>query len=390
MPQDKLQVFNYSIRNQTEDSLDIYIDGDIVDASDQQFYKAWLGDDTTTSYKSFRDTILQSSAKTFNVFINSGGGLVTDAMAIHDLLIDLQDNKGKIVNTEGRGIVASSATYILMASNKPKMSKNSWLMIHNVSGFVFGDVNKVEKYASTMRKFNDASVSYYNSKTGIDKVKIEDMMNQETWMTADEAKAKGFVSMVTGDAIFTNKIKDEDWVYSNKSVLNFYNSFTKTNSPTMQVETKPITDAINEGFKKLWNKIKGKDNDTDPEVKEGFEEFSNLIATTISNSLKDVVPSQTAEQVQEIVNAAVAESLKTIGENDGVKNAISAAVATGVAQLVNKTDLETFKNDIITGVIAKIGNKTPTEQKDEKVVDKKKKNLNNKYSTVETDEWGVN
>ena len=107
----KVTVFNYSvIKNQQDASiLDVFIDGDIVDASPQEFYKNWWGDDTSTSFKSFRDQILNSDATRINVNINSGGGMVADALAIHDFIKE-QIANGKNIHTYGKGIVASAAT----------------------------------------------------------------------------------------------------------------------------------------------------------------------------------------------------------------------------------------------------------------------------------------
>ena len=128
-----LQVFTFSIQNKGNRTVDIFIDGQIVDASTQSILKAWFGDETSVSYKSFRDALAKEDADIFNVYINSPGGVVTDAMAIHDLLVQMQ-TEGKTVNTIGRGLIASSATLILLAGNEPEMTENSTFMIHNVSG----------------------------------------------------------------------------------------------------------------------------------------------------------------------------------------------------------------------------------------------------------------
>lgn len=222
----QFQAFQFTIQNTANDAVDIHIDGTIVDAETQSILKDWFGDDTSVSYKSFRDNLNSITANTFNVYINSGGGLVTDAMAIHDLLIDLQD-KGKTVNTIGRGIIASAATYILMAGKNASMSSNSWFMIHNVSGGIYGDVNMVENYAAMMRKFNNASADFYASATGLSRTVISNMMNAETWMTAQEAKDKGFIKNISGNAAFKQTISSEHWQYSNTAVLNSYNKQVK-------------------------------------------------------------------------------------------------------------------------------------------------------------------
>lgn len=253
-----ISIFNFSIKNASNDSVDIHIDGDIVDASTQEIYKNWFGDETSVSFKSFRQAVESQPAKTYNVYINSGGGMVTDAMAMHDFLIELQ-SKGKTVNTIGRGIVASAATYILMAGRNAEMSKNSWFMVHNVSGGIYGNVDEVESYAATLRKFNNRSRDFYAEYTGMRKEDVTKIMDAETWMTADDAKEKGFIKNVTGEIDFINSISTDRWEaynYSNTAVLNAYNSsvaappdnsvinFLKNFSTDMKVSFKSIADAL--------------------------------------------------------------------------------------------------------------------------------------------------
>ena len=222
----KISVFNYAVNSSpSEEELDVYIDGAIVDAETKDLMAKWWGDETSVSFKSFRDTVNTYNPKKLNVVINSPGGHVGDAMAIHDMIVEMQ-NKGVEVNTKGRGIIASAATYILMAGNS-EMSANSWLMIHNVSGGIYGDVNTVESYAKALRKFNDATRDFYAEYTGIRKEEVTKMMDAETWMTAEEAKTKGFVKNVTGKVGFDKPIPAENWGYGNKAVLNIYNQSVK-------------------------------------------------------------------------------------------------------------------------------------------------------------------
>lgn len=286
-----IDVFNFSFVNSAEDTVDIHIDGEIVDAASQQIMRDWWGDETSVSFKSFRDEVTKSQAKTLNVYINSYGGHVGDAMAIHDLLVDMQ-NQGKTVNTKGRGIIASAATYILMAGKNSEMSKNSWFMIHNVSGGVWGDVNVVENYARSLRKFNDATRDFYSESTGIPKENITKMMNSETWMTAEEAQAKGFVKSVTGGASFTNSIPKENWHYANRAVLNSYNSFVK--SPIM-------TGAFQ-------NTLTAAGADSFEVVEGGFlltEEQLNTLENSFTSSQVQLSTEQAAvQQANEALNAA--------------------------------------------------------------------------------------
>jgi ATP-dependent protease ClpP protease subunit len=299
-----LHVFNYSVKNQSNGECDIYIDGDIVDAETQAIMKAWFGDDTSTSYKSFRNQLNSVEATTYNVYVNSGGGLVTDAMAIHDLLKDLQAN-GKTVNTKGRGLIGSAATYILMAGNTSEVSKNSWVMIHNVSGAVYGDVNDVERYATTLRKFNNASRDFYSDATGIRKEDITKMMNEETWMTGTEAKEKGFVKNVTGEATFSQTISKENCPFTNMAVLNSYNAAVKPVSDKQDLVTQKF-DEMKKFLQDLGKAIM-------QEIK-GVKAPENNDHTALMSSIGEAVSKSfeaAAGDIEKVVNDAVAEGIKS-------------------------------------------------------------------------------
>ena len=118
----KLPFFNYKISNQGNEHLDVYIDGVIVDAETQEIYKEWFGDNTSVSFKSFRNEILESGIKNISITINSFGGQIGDAMAMHDFIQQLE-NDGYNIETIGIGMVCSAATYILSASKNSKITK---------------------------------------------------------------------------------------------------------------------------------------------------------------------------------------------------------------------------------------------------------------------------
>lgn len=347
-----LQVFNFSIQNAANDAVDIHIDGQIVDASSQQIMKDWWGDDTSVSFKSFRDQVNASNVSTYNIFINSPGGHVGDAMAIHDLIVDLQ-TKGKTINTKGRGIIASAATYILMAGNTSEMSKNSWFMVHNASGYAFGTVDEVENQARTLRKFNDAIRDFYSNATGLRKEDVSRLMNNETWMTADEAKEKGFVKAVSGDASFQNSIQKDSWNYSNLSVLNSYNAAVK--APQAD-DHKSYFDNKLEDMKKFFTDIVNGIKGVKPVEGADQTALVNQIADAMSGPLEKV-----GDEIESTITNKINEGLK--GEE--VTTVINAAVQTAVENATKDlkqqvTALEKKNSDLETEITNKIGNASNT------------------------------
>jgi ATP-dependent protease ClpP protease subunit len=336
----QFQVFNFSVQNSADDVAEINIDGAIVDAETQAFYREWFGDDTTVSFKSFRDQVKALNAKTLNIYINSYGGLVTDAMAMHDLIVDMR-KEGKTVNTIGRGIIASAATYILMAG-KSSMSENSW-----------GDVNQVEQYAGTLRKFNNAARDFYATATGKRKEDITKMMDNETWMTAQEAKDNGFVQEVSGKVNFTNSIPKEHWQFSNQAVFNAYNSACiqpPSNSPiSNQIEDmkKYFQDLGNN----ILNAIKG--------IKAPENNDHSALMTSIGEAVGNKI-TEAADQVDAAVSEAVSNA--TSEEVKKIDQKVSDAVANAMKPLNEKiTELEKANGDLEKDITELKGNKTKTE-----------------------------
>lgn len=336
----QLSIFNYSFKNQGNGIVEIFIDGDILDSPTQEFVKEYWGDTTSVSYKSLRDQITESGSKQFNVYFNSGGGHIGDAMAIHDLFVDLQ-SKGYTINTIGRGIIASAATYPLMSSPNSSITENSSFMIHNVSGGVWGDVNVIENYAAAMRKFNNIITKFYANKTGLSETVVGNMMNKETWLTGQEAVDKQFVSKVIPPVQFDNAIPEDKWMFNNTEVLSLYNSFTTKNSI---MDLKKVETAIENGFKNLMEKL-GLANKVDESIStEALKNFTDSVV----NGIKETMP--TPESIQEMVNQAIAKA------TEGDAKAIEDAVKEGTKNLVDSKNLEETLNALKSDLAKALGN----------------------------------
>ena len=319
-----LQVFNFSITNRGNKTVDINIDGEIVDASTQSVLQAWFGDTTSTSYKSFRNSLDKEDADTYNVIINSPGGVVTDAMAIHDLLVDLQ-SKGKIVNTIGRGLIASSATLILMAGNKPEMSANSMFMIHTVSGGTWGTVDQIENYAVAMRKFNNQIVDLYSNRTGLSKDELNNMMVKETWLTAQEALDQKFIAVKGGESKFTNLISSDNWPFENIGILNNYNNLVNIEKP--------------ENF-------------------DNMKKFFADLKADILAAIKGVPANADHSQLMNSIGEAISKPFENMGDSldTAVTEAVKAAVGTAVTEAIKPLNKEI--EDLTAEVVAIKGKQT--------------------------------
>ncbi|EER75664.1 head maturation protease, ClpP-related [Weissella paramesenteroides] len=159
---------------------EIHIDGEIVSE------KLW---DSDVSATDFRDSLKElGPVKTINMSINSPGGSVFDGIAIYNML----KKNPATVNVTVEGLAASIASVIAMAGDTLTMDTGSMLMIHNPFTMAVGNASELREMADTLDQIRESSVNIYHEKTGIDKEAIKSVMDNETWLTADEAITAGW------------------------------------------------------------------------------------------------------------------------------------------------------------------------------------------------------
>ena len=94
--------------------------------------------------------------------LNSPGGSVFDAVAIHNAL---KRHEGT-VTVWIDGIAASAASYIAMAGDEIVMPENAFLMIHDPAGLVMGTAEDMRAMAEALDKVKGSLVSGYAAKSG--------------------------------------------------------------------------------------------------------------------------------------------------------------------------------------------------------------------------------
>lgn len=124
--------------------------------------------------------------------INSGGGSV---FAGSEIYTAIKDHKGK-VEIKITGLAASAASVIAMAGDNIRISPTARIMIHNVSAQGSGDYRDMQHIADVLKGSNETIASAYVLKTGKSKEEILEMMNEETWLTPEQAKELGFVDEI--------------------------------------------------------------------------------------------------------------------------------------------------------------------------------------------------
>ena len=124
--------------------------------------------------------------------LNSPGGSVFDAVAIHNAL---KRHEGT-VTVWIDGIAASAASYVAMAGDEIVMPENAFLMIHDPSGLVTGTAEDMRAMAEALGKVKSSLVQGYAAKSGRTPEEVSALMSAETWLDAADALARGFADRV--------------------------------------------------------------------------------------------------------------------------------------------------------------------------------------------------
>jgi ATP-dependent protease ClpP protease subunit len=146
----------------------------------------------STSAANVRRSIKNSKASTIQLRINSDGGDIIDGLAIYN---QLNDHPARVEVTID-GIAASAASLIAMAGDVVRMGAGAWLMIHNAWGGTQGEPDDLRRWADVLEKMSADAAQIYATRTGLSVDKVSEMMDAETWLTAEEAKAMGFATEV--------------------------------------------------------------------------------------------------------------------------------------------------------------------------------------------------
>ncbi|MBC9021186.1 Clp protease ClpP [Limosilactobacillus fermentum] len=168
---------------------DLFIDGEIVSG---EFY------DNDTSAAGFRDSLKQlGDVETINLHINSPGGSVFEGIAIYNML----KNNPAQINVYVDALAASIASVIAMSGDNIFMPSNSMLMIHNPWTIAMGNANDLRKQANDLDRIGELSVTTYLDKAGskLDADTLHQLMDDETWLTAQEAVNYGLATEVIDD-----------------------------------------------------------------------------------------------------------------------------------------------------------------------------------------------
>lgn len=171
---------------QNNNEVDIQIYGDIT---------SWEWFDSDVSSYTLSKQIEGLECDQINVYINSYGGEVAEGLAIYN---QLKRHKAK-VKTVCDGFACSAASVIFMAGDERVMSTASLLMIHNAWTYASGNAKELRKQADDLDTITQASINAYMQEVNITEEELRQMLDNETWISPQEAIEKGFITSIVNE-----------------------------------------------------------------------------------------------------------------------------------------------------------------------------------------------
>jgi len=136
----------------------------------------------------------ENPKKEISMYINSPGGVVTSGLAIYDTMQYIKSP----ISTVCLGMAASMGSFLLMAGEKDLRISlpNARIMVHQPSGGFSGKASDIERHAEDIIKTKRRLNELYAKHTGQSVETVEQTLDRDYFMTAEEAKAWGLVDHV--------------------------------------------------------------------------------------------------------------------------------------------------------------------------------------------------
>lgn len=247
----------YYAMETNDDVTNLYIFGDITSFDWEEKDKSAYG-----IVKDLQDI----TSDKINVHINSYGGEVAEGLAIYNTL----KNRKAHVTTYCDGFACSSASVVFMAGDERIMNSASLLMIHNAWTVGMGNAKEFRKQADDLDKISSSLINSYMENINISEDELKELMDNESWLTAEDAVDKGFA----------NKINEQKETGIAASAMNsIRNKVLMDAQPveTLTVDIDDIVDKVVDKLKPIFNQMKLVDQSeekiNEPEDSTGFGAF---------------------------------------------------------------------------------------------------------------------
>lgn len=184
------------------------------------------------------DKALKNISGDILINLNSPGGDATDGIAIFNRLMKYKKEHSANIKVHVDGWACSAASLFPLAADETVMGLGSMLMIHEASTVVWGTKRDMRKEADVLDKLEEGIIDIYMTKASVSREEIRNMVDAETWFSAQEALDMGFAT-ATG----ASGIKDDEITQLRSQLATMQNELTQLKNQNHKEEPKPAAAA---------------------------------------------------------------------------------------------------------------------------------------------------
>lgn len=129
-----------------------------------------------------------------SLHIQSGGGALMPTFFVCDTIEQIDTP----VYTYVDGFAASAASLIAVVGEKRFMTKNSAMLIHQLSGSSSGKYNELKDEMSNFNFFMKKLISIYMDNTNLDQDTLENLLGSDIWIDSNSCLEYGLIDTVVG------------------------------------------------------------------------------------------------------------------------------------------------------------------------------------------------
>jgi len=142
--------------------------------------------------QSFHDALNEHNGADVTLMLDSPGGVVSDGLSIYNALMQYSGKVTVHIDT----MAASIASVIACAADHVVINSNAQFMIHKAWTVAMGNSTDFRGLIEQLDSLDGMIADVYVERTGASRDELMDMMEKETYLSADDAVAIGFADEV--------------------------------------------------------------------------------------------------------------------------------------------------------------------------------------------------
>jgi len=223
------------------------------------------------------------------VVINSGGGDVFTAFSIFS---QFKKFPARII-THIEGVAASAAAFIAEVGDERFMSENALFMIHEASGVGMGNKGDIAKLLDVLKKVDGILENTFVKASTSTIEAVKGFMTAEEFMTAQQAKDRGFIDNIGPESDVVPHVKPEE---SDKDTEDAVKSIMERLEKDFH-DSKPLRTKWNKLVEEISAGISSKPANKKPTKQEEAE----MVATELLEKIQNVLNIEDSDQVLESI-----------------------------------------------------------------------------------------